>query len=156
MPRIWRCWQLQLQSESLAWELPYAVGAALKKKDKNKKHLQHSSICWTNHKPSLPWVVMPFLRLPVAPGWRSKDTFSACLNSLQLRMWVTEDSALLKPRSLYMNHAGAYHWMESLLTRPPRGFQAPEAPEDSNFLTPPSLPGTIKLTSPFSALHKWS
>lgn len=34
-------------------------------------------------------------------------------------------------------------------------FKFLQFPEDLNFLTHPSLLGTIKLTSPFSTLHKW-
>ena len=40
---IWRCWgcglgrQLQLWFDPQAWELPYAVGVALKKKERKKK-----------------------------------------------------------------------------------------------------------------------
>lgn len=44
--------------------------------------------------------------------------------------------------------------MDSLSPRPPRGFQLPEAPRGGEPLTHPSLMGAIKLTSPFSTLHK--
>ena len=40
---LWRRLTATAQVGPLAWEPPHAMGVALRQKDKNKKHIKHSS-----------------------------------------------------------------------------------------------------------------
>ena len=109
--RLWLClWLAAVTPISpLAWELPYATGAALKKQKKKKKKriFVSSTICQPSKYPTMR--AFKWLQLSVGVGqglfvsrgtWPATSHQTSGPSSCSVSLWETNDQNILSPPAL--------------------------------------------------------